>query len=206
MAAHQSPIAHHDTPTHTSTATRPKVTLRPATLQDASSIAQIGIHTFTTTFAHSLPASELRAYLDDVYSPEATTKDIVDPNKDMLVATITIVSTAEHPPREQVIGFALLTRGTTDPCLSSYNQDTLIELQRIYIHPSHQGHGAGKLLARELESKARSQGYEYIWLGVWEENFKAQKVYAGMGYRRVGEHAFVMGREVQTDWILVKEL
>ena len=40
----------------------------------------------------------------------------------------------------------------------------------------------------------------------WEENFKAQKVYERMGFRKVGQHDFKMGNCVQTDWILTKRL
>ena len=196
------------------------ITLRRATPTDAPSICQIGAHTFTTTFGHSLAPSDLQAYLDSSYSLEATTQDILDPNKDMLVATTPAApslsqssnsSSSSSPDGETsgqdtTLGFALLTRGSTEPCLSSYAPATLIELQRLYVHPAHQGRGAGNLLARELESMARRQGYKYMWLGVWEENVKAQRVYERMGYTRVGEHAFAMGEEVQTDWVLVKEL
>jgi ribosomal protein S18 acetylase RimI-like enzyme len=40
----------------------------------------------------------------------------------------------------------------------------------------------------------------------WEENFKAQKVYERIGFRKVGQHDFKMGNCVQTDWILTKRL
>lgn len=193
---------------------RPAITLRHAKPSDAASISQIGAYTFGTTFGYSMPPADLKAYLDSSYSIEATTKDISDPNKDMVVATITPpqsqpqsqTSTPGPTEEDTVVGFALLTRGTTEPCLSTYSSDTIIELQRLYIHPQHQGLGAGNLLARELESLARRLRYKYMWLGVWEENFKAQKVYGKLGYKRVGEHEFVMGEEIQTDWILVKEL
>ncbi|KAJ9603338.1 hypothetical protein H2200_012116 [Cladophialophora chaetospira] len=205
---------------------RPQITLRHATPADAPSISQIGIYTFTQTFGHSMSAHDLQAYLSSSYSLEATTKDILDLNKNMLVATLPALSQPQaspsssppshHPPshhpdeskdtEDVVVGFALLTRGTTEPCLSTYAQDTLIELQRLYVHPHHHGLGAGTLLARELESIARQQGFKYMWLGVWEENLKAQRVYEKLGYRRVGDHNFVMGDEVQTDWLLVKEL
>ena len=46
----------------------------------------------------------------------------------------------------------------------------------------------------------------YMWLGVWEGNFVAQNVYEKAGFERVGEHEFRMGRCVQIDWIMLKEL
>lgn len=48
--------------------------------------------------------------------------------------------------------------------------------------------------------------FEIMWLGVWEENFNAQRVYEKLGYRRVGKHDFVIGGDVQTDFIMIKQL
>jgi len=45
-----------------------------------------------------------------------------------------------------------------------------------------------------------------VWLGVWEENLKAQRAYERFGFGRAGEHDFVCGECVQTDWILMKRL
>lgn len=53
---------------------------------------------------------------------------------------------------------------------------------------------------------ARSWGFKTMWLGVWEDNFKAQKVYGKLGFTRIGEHDFKMGDCIQTDWIMIKNL
>jgi len=53
---------------------------------------------------------------------------------------------------------------------------------------------------------AREQGFEFMWLGVWEENVKAIRVYEKMGYKKVGEHGFAVGGIVQTDHIMAKQL
>lgn len=53
---------------------------------------------------------------------------------------------------------------------------------------------------------AREQGFSHIWLGVWEENFTAQKVYQKLGYVMAGDHDFTIGEVVQTDHIMVKSL
>jgi ribosomal protein S18 acetylase RimI-like enzyme len=105
---------------------------------------------------------------------------------------------------DEVIGFALLTEGTTEPCLSSLR--SLVELQRLYVSTSSHGLGVGKHLVREIERMAVQKGYERMWLGVWEGNFRAQKVYENLGYRKVGDHEFRMGSCIQMDWIMLKRL
>ena len=76
----------------------------------------------------------------------------------------------------------------------------------VYVDLDAQGLGLGKTLLDEAETTARKQGYRHMWLGVWEENHRAQHVYKKNGYSRVGEHDFDLGGDIQTDHILIKEL
>ncbi|KAI4767671.1 hypothetical protein E4T52_17184 [Aureobasidium sp. EXF-3400] len=173
----------------------PQAIVRKATLDDAQAVAKLGSHVFTVTFGYSVDPAELGAYLEDSYSIEAMAKDISDPQKDMIVAT---------DNKDQIIGFALLTRGTTEPCIEHIPKQ--VELQRIYVHPSAHGGGVGKLLASVVEQMAREQGFESLWLGVWEENLKALKVYEKLGFGKVGNHDFKIGEVIQTDFIMLKSL
>lgn len=169
--------------------------LRKATLEDTTAIANLGSYVYTLTFGHSVSPEDLSAYLDEAYSREATAKEITNPDKDLIVAT---------DNQDQIIGFALLTRGTTESCLEGLHKT--IELQRLYVHPKAHGGGVGKLLANCVEAMARRQGSEHLWLGVWEENVKAIKVYEKLGFKRVGSHNFRTGQVVQTDLIMLKRL
>jgi ribosomal protein S18 acetylase RimI-like enzyme len=53
---------------------------------------------------------------------------------------------------------------------------------------------------------ATSNKFEWIWLGVWEKNYKAQQFYARWGFERFSEHTFWMGDDPQVDWLLKKKL
>ena len=53
---------------------------------------------------------------------------------------------------------------------------------------------------------AKAKNRDYIWLGVWERNFKAIKFYERFGFKKFGEHEFVLGDDVQTDWLMALEL
>lgn len=171
------------------------ITTREARLEDAAHVAHLGAHVFAVTYGHSVAAHELQAYLDESYSIEATAKDIADPNKDMILAV---------DPEGVIVGFALLTRGSKEACIA--HLDSYVELQRLYVSPTYQGYGVGKILASQVESMAREQGFRNMWLGVWEENHKAQKVYEKLGYKLVGDREFVVGGVVQVGLIMLKEL
>jgi ribosomal protein S18 acetylase RimI-like enzyme len=201
------------TVSNTSAAAKPPVAvhIREASSdEDLAAVAELGSHVFNVTFAHSCSAEEMRAYLDECLSLEAIAKDAADPAKDIIVATTTATTTngdeggQDHAQEQVVVGFAQLTRGTTEPCLA--HVDNLVELQRLYVHPAFHGRRIGRLLAERVEQMAREQGFRNIWLGVWEENLTAHGLYLKLGYRKVGEHVFDVGGNIQTDWVMVKGL
>jgi ribosomal protein S18 acetylase RimI-like enzyme len=174
---------------------KPQVTLRPALPKDAPQIAALGSHVFSTSFGYSMPPSDLQAYLSTAYSLPSVTADISNP-----LITILVALSASS----DIVGFTQLTRGTYEPCLEGCEKP--VELQRLYVSPDFHGGGVGRLLVEAIERVAREEGFVTLWLGVWEENFRAQGVYERLGFRKVGSHDFVMGSCVQTDWILTKRL
>lgn len=197
------------TPTTSSTTTSPMFTpyqkqtqpittqIRPATLADASQIAALGSTVFSTTFGWSLPAADLAAYLDSSYSVPAIVADLSN------AAITTVVACTVRNP-SHVLGFAQLTRGSLEPCIT--DEPRPVELQRLYVSTEAHGLGLGRKLVEEVERIARGEGHETLWLGVWEENFKAQGFYGKVGFEKCGAHDFVMGSCVQTDWIMKKSL
>jgi len=168
--------------------------IRDAIPQDAASVAKLGASTFAASFGFSIPPADLHTYLTEAYSTAAIEEDIRDPSKHVLVACF----------EDQIIGFAQLTEGTTEPCIK--DPDQTVELQRLYVRREFHGTGVGKSLTRNVETVAKELGYRAMWLGVWEGNFKAQRVYEAMGFTRIGDHEFKMGQCIQTDWIMVKDL
>lgn len=174
-----------------------QIGIRQAEEKDIPEIASLGSKTFAASFGHSLPASDLSAYLESAYSYTALKKELSSPLIDLFVAY-------DEDDINHIVGFVELTQGTTEPCLEG--AEAPIELQRLYVDEKYHGKGVGGALTRHVEKLAREKGFVTIWLGVWEENFKAQKAYERFGFKKVGEHDFVMGECIQTDWILTKPL
>lgn len=67
---------------------------------------------------------------------------------------------------------------------------------------NYQGKKVGSALMRFALDYARAQNLEWIWLGVWENNHRAQEFYAHWGFERFSEHIFMMGPDPQTDWLM----
>jgi ribosomal protein S18 acetylase RimI-like enzyme len=53
---------------------------------------------------------------------------------------------------------------------------------------------------------AKQLGKATLWLGVWEHNEAALAFYSAQGFYKIGEHPFDMAGDIQTDWLLQKEL
>ncbi|THX00090.1 acyl-CoA N-acyltransferase [Aureobasidium pullulans] len=171
------------------------ISIRKAALADAKAISELGTHVWTQTFGHTVSPEDLKTYLTTSYSPSAIETDISNPSKDLILATT---------PSNEIIGFTLMTKGSSEDCLASFTN--YVELQRIYVHPDHHGCGVGKMLAKAVEDLARQQGFENLWLGVWEENAKALRLYEKLGFKAIGTKEFLVGGQIDTDLVMVKRL
>ena len=53
---------------------------------------------------------------------------------------------------------------------------------------------------------AQAKNKQLVWLGVWEHNYRAIDFYTRWGFSKFGEHPFILGTDMQTDWMMVKHL
>ena len=81
-----------------------------------------------------------------------------------------------------------------------------IELQRIYVTKPFLGKKVGFMLMQTAITYAREKKFDWLWLGVWEKNLKAQDFYRNWGFERFSQHIFWMGPDPQTDWLLKLKL
>ena len=70
--------------------------------------------------------------------------------------------------------------------------------------PDKIGKGVGKKLMEASIDIAKEKGKKALWLGVWENNQRAIDFYTKWGFQKFSEHAFMLGNEIQTDWLMKK--
>ena len=75
----------------------------------------------------------------------------------------------------------------------------------ISIEPPFIG-GIGSAFMQIAENFASEKKLSTIWLGVWEHNEPAKKFYKSKGYEKFSHHTFVIGDDMQTDFLLKKEM
>jgi len=167
--------------------------IRRANVDDAARLAEIGARIFIDTFAAQNRAEDMNAFLARTYGEEHQRRELEDP----ALTTMLIESDGA------LIGFAQLRRGEAPACVEV---ESHVEIQRFYVDRTWQGRGIAQTLMRECERIAKELGVVAIWLGVWEHNARAIAFYEKCGFRDVGAHPFLLGNDLQTDRVMVREL
>lgn len=162
--------------------------IRRAGLADAETLADLGARTFAATFGHLYPREDLEAYLVEAYGLERTRADLADPAK----ASWLVEADG------QAVGYAL-----AGPCGLPHDEVTprCGELKRIYFLKAWQGGGLGARLFAETMAWLQSTGPRDVWIGVWSENFGAQRFYTRQGFENVGGYGFRVGGTVDSEFI-----
>ncbi len=101
------------------------------------------------------------------------------------------------------IGYLRLRLTHTPPELERTNA---LEIARIYVLEEWKGKGSGTRMMEYVHTFAVQHGCEVIWLGVWEKNEPAIRFYTKWGFQQFSKHDFLLGTDVQCDWLLKKEL
>lgn len=169
------------------------VEIRYATPEDASMIAGLSRKTFYDTFAAQNTAEDMEKFMNEQFSHERLAQEVTNPDNIFIVAEI----------MDEPVGYARMREGDPPPELNGL---PAIEIARIYAVQSGIGKGIGTALMKKCIDIAFETGRRVIWLGVWEKNERAIQFYTKWGFEKFGEHDFVLGNDVQRDWLMKKML
>ena len=167
--------------------------IKKCSLDDILDLQKIYRQTFFETFSEQNSEENMRIFLDKAYSEEKLKSEIENKESETFLAV----------ENQKILGVLKINTGNAE---TESGLENSLEIQRIYILKESKGLGIGTVLMNLAEKKARELGVSFIWLGVWEKNFPAQKFYMDKGFRRFSEHAFVLGDDIQTDFLMKKEL
>jgi ribosomal protein S18 acetylase RimI-like enzyme len=160
---------------------------------DAELLAELGARTFSETFAADNTNENMAAYLAAAFSPARQAAELADPRATFQIAETNGVA----------IGYAMTRAGAVPQEVTGENP---IELVRLYVSRETLGSGVGAALMQACIVEARQQGYETLWLGVWEHNDRAQAFYRKWNFHEVGTHVFQLGNNPQTDILMQRSI
>jgi ribosomal protein S18 acetylase RimI-like enzyme len=130
--------------------------------------------------AQHLSVESFRAYLGD------RTREILLGEVDGQPAGYLLFSSDE--PSDPDVAAALTLRPT-------------VELSKCYVLSEFHGAGVARALIDEGISRSRAHGFAAIWLGVNQENVRANRFYEKMGFRLVGKKKFLVGERWEDDYV-----
>jgi GNAT superfamily N-acetyltransferase len=170
-----------------------QVTVRPATVADATIVAELARRTFYDTFAATNNPADMALHLEAAYGVAQQTLELT--NRD--IATLLVEEGGA------AIAYAQLRANHAPQCVTGPNP---IELWRFYVDRQWHGRGVAHTLMASVKSVALERGATTLWLGVWEKNDRARAFYAKCGFTDAGEHIFLFGTDPQTDVVMVTTL
>jgi ribosomal protein S18 acetylase RimI-like enzyme len=74
----------------------------------------------------------------------------------------------------------------------------------MYVLPDVHGAGVSAALMTAALDEARTLGAACVWLGVNQENQRAQRFYAKHGFVTSGTKTFRLGASVENDYVMVR--
>ncbi len=171
----------------------PEYLIRYATAEDAELIADISRKTFYETFGYVNTKENMDKFMNEQFSREKLINEVNESSDTFLLAF-----DVDTP-----VGYVRMREGKRFP---EFEDKDALEIARLYAVNSYIGTGVGQQLMRQCIFVAKELKKEIIWLGVWEKNARAISFYNKWGFEKFSEHDFLLGDDVQTDWLLMKKL
>ena len=168
-----------------------EILIRPATNGDAGLIADMSRKTFYETFAAVNTKTDMEKFMDEQFTTEALIREVEEGDGYFYLAF----------DNNTAAGYARMRDGDSYP---AFNNKPGIEIARLYALQEAIGKGVGSALIKHCMDVAQLLQRQIIWLGVWEKNERAIAFYTKWGFKKFDEHEFVLGNDVQTDWLMKK--
>ena len=141
----------------------------------------------------AVPEENMNMYFESHLSTEHVQKELAHPDSFFYFLMV----------NNDIAGYSKLNIGTAQ---SEPLGDQALEIERIYLVEAWQGKGLGGALMNHALEQAKELHKTSIWLGVWEHNDHAIGFYERYGFKKVGEHEFLLGTDLQLDYIFEKSL
>lgn len=167
--------------------------IKKGTVKDLIALQLIGRQTFSETFAAVNSEENMIKYLEESFADEKLTAELNNPNSHFYLAELD----------NKVIGYLKLNTGDAQ---TEKQADNALEIERIYVAKEFHGKKIAQALYAQVLETAKELKATYIWLGVWENNFRAVSFYTKNGFEQFDTHIFRLGDDEQTDLLMKKVL
>jgi len=169
------------------------IEIKPAGRPEADLIADIARKTFMETYGEMNTPENMEAYLNSQFSDEKLLEELQHPRTRFFLAYLNGIPAA-------------FTKVRDDRKAKKLEEIKAIEIQRIYVLQEYQGFSLGKAMLDMIKDLARKDGYQTIWLQVWQKNNKAIRFYQKAGFTVFETASFLLGSSSQQDFLMRYDL
>ncbi|MFD4182075.1 GNAT family N-acetyltransferase [Rhodococcus sp. NPDC058514] len=165
-----------------------------ALASDAAELAAVAAVTFPLACPPSATEADVADFVGAVLSEARFSEYLAAPDRTVLKAVGV----------DGIIGYAMLVDGTPDDpdVRAAVSLLPTVEISKLYVLPDRHGDGVSTALMTAALDHARALGAAGVWLGVNQENARAQRFYAKNGFERVGTKTFLVGEQLHHDFVM----
>jgi ribosomal protein S18 acetylase RimI-like enzyme len=169
------------------------VTIQKVQIADVETLLSFSKKTFYEFFAHLNDPANMEAYSVVAFTLGSILEQINNPFSEFYFALY----------EDDIVGYIKLNFNDAQ---TEFKHKNALEVERIYVSGDYHGKYIGKQLLDFAINIALSKQFDYVWLGVWEHNYKARGFYERYGFEVIGSHEFLLGDDNQTDLLMKKPL
>jgi len=169
------------------------ITIRQAQPADASLLSDLGARAFSQAFGADNTPEDMAAYLARAFYPEKQAGELTRPG------SIFFIVEADGIPA----GYAHLQESEPPTCITGRKP---VELARFYLLNNWIGKGVGSQLMQACITEAQGRGGDVLWLGVWQKNARAIAFYKKWRFVISGTQTFLLGSDLQHDYVMRRML
>jgi ribosomal protein S18 acetylase RimI-like enzyme len=169
------------------------LSVRRAVASDNGALAVLAAATFPLACPPHTTDEAKAAFIATHLSQANFDTYLADPARDILLAEI----------EGEAVGYTMLVFAEpSDPDVASALTVTpSIELSKFYVLAGHHGQGIASALMTDTIAAAQKRGAAAVWLGVNEENARANRFYEKNGFAKVGTKRFLVGERYEDDFV-----
>ena len=174
--------------------------VRIAVPADAAGLARLAALTFPLACTPQTPDEVKAAFIAEHLGEQSFAGYLAHSAHTLLVA--------EDEASGSLVGYTMLVEGEpTDPDVAHVIRlRPTVELSKMYVDPARHGTGTAHHLMTATIDAARGTGAAGAWLGVSEENARANAFYARHGFEQVGRKLFHLGDRWEHDFVRERAL
>jgi ribosomal protein S18 acetylase RimI-like enzyme len=170
----------------------------PAAEADLSELADVAALTFPLACPPTVTPQDVAAFIAENLTVDRFREYVADDDRVVLIAR----------DGARMSGYAMLIRGVVDDdgVQQAVPLRPAVELSKMYVVADGHGAGVSAALMTAALASAGDLDAACVWLGVNQENQRAQRFYAKHGFTVGGVKTFRLGEHIENDYVMVRPL